>query len=357
MSLIESGIEYRQLEGVMMATRRVHLKKRADLPALLAETNRRIPSEIISGPPFSIVNFISGLSQGLLIDIGYPVNQAFKQDDIQTRKWEEIEVLSLIHQGPLGALGESYGKLYGAAQPHAIISDEYAREVYLDLSDPENCRVELQFVIHNWTELLAQNTLRVLGRRASQQVMQGIEFMDIETTVKERSAWTMAAIKRLDKLADQSQKYEILSRCSHVFPQEQIERMRMVYRNCFDQTGDLYQSVDAVIAFIKEDPVWGVEPNRQGAVIYVAKNPRDRQAYAQATTQAERRQASCYCPLLRDNLDQGMPDCYCYCGAGWERQQWEGAIGQPLHVEVVQSAARGDDRCQFAIHLPQIGER
>jgi predicted hydrocarbon binding protein len=52
-------------------------------------------------------------------------------------------------------------------------------------------------------------------------------------------------------------------------------------------------------------------------------------------------------------MGQGMPTTFCYCGAGWYRQQWEGAMGRPVTVEIVKSVLRGDDACQFAIYLPQ----
>jgi predicted hydrocarbon binding protein len=48
-----------------------------------------------------------------------------------------------------------------------------------------------------------------------------------------------------------------------------------------------------------------------------------------------------------------MSITFCFCGAGWFRQQWEGAIGKPVRIEVVKSVLKGDDVCQFAIHLPE----
>jgi len=47
-----------------------------------------------------------------------------------------------------------------------------------------------------------------------------------------------------------------------------------------------------------------------------------------------------------------MPPTFCYCGAGWYRQQWEGAVGKPVQIEIVDSLLKGDDRCTFAIRLP-----
>jgi predicted hydrocarbon binding protein len=48
-----------------------------------------------------------------------------------------------------------------------------------------------------------------------------------------------------------------------------------------------------------------------------------------------------------------MSPTFCYCSSGWERRQWEGAIGRPVRVDVVKTLLRGDDHCQFAIHLPE----
>jgi predicted hydrocarbon binding protein len=74
--------------------------------------------------------------------------------------------------------------------------------------------------------------------------------------------------------------------------------------------------------------------------------------YEKAKTAKEKRQAYCFCPLVRDYLDQDVPITFCYCGAGWYRLQWEGAIGKSVKIDVVKSVLKGDDECQFAIHLP-----
>jgi hypothetical protein len=106
--------------------------------------------------------------------------------------------------------------------------------------------------------------------------------------------------------------------------------------------------VDAVIEFMERDPGWGEKPLREGRVIYSTKKLRD----PQAQTEAEKRRAYCFCPIVRDRLDQGMSTTFCYCGSGWFRRQWEGALGRPVRIEIAQSIVKGDDVCQFAIHLP-----
>jgi len=44
---------------------------------------------------------------------------------------------------------------------------------------------------------------------------------------------------------------------------------------------------------------------------------------------------------------------FCNCGAGWYRQQWEGAIGRSVQIESVEALLKGDERCTFAVRLPE----
>ncbi len=60
------------------------------------------------------------------------------------------------------------------------------------------------------------------------------------------------------------------------------------------------------------------------------KKPRDPVGCEAARTDRERRKAYCFCPLVRNHMDQDMP----------------------VTVEIEQSVLRGDDRCGFAVRLP-----
>lgn len=347
------GIEHRRTEDSLVATIRANIKKREELFPIIDRLREAVPSAYIAGPAFCIFQFITSFADGFDAEIGIPVRQAVETAEIKTQLLPGMEVLSLVHRGPLEGLGQSLGKLFGFASEHAIISDEFYREVYLDLDDPGSSAVELQFVIHNWGKLLDQNLGRVLDEEGRRQVMEGSEALHLESEAEERYQWIKGAIQLLDGLATKEEKYEILSRCAHVFPREPIEKLRSVYVQARARTGDPLLAVDAALEFMVEDSAWGIRPVREGRVIYATKNPRDRRAYEEAETEAEKRRAYCFCPLVRDHLEDGeMPWAFCNCSAGWERQQWEGALGRSLKVDIVKSLLRGDDRCQFAIHLP-----
>jgi effector-binding domain-containing protein len=353
MSWQDLGIEHKQVSQTVAAAARITIGNRRDLPAILERLGRRIPRENVDGAPFCIVRFVTSIKDGIDAEVGFPVRRAGDTGGIATRTFPPLDVLSLLHTGPLDTLSESYGTLYRAAAEQGLISDEFAREVYLDWEMAEWDRVEVQFVLHNWNELFAANLDRVLGGEAGERVMRGLQEPSVASALDERFRWVKGAMERLDGLAREEQTYDIVSRCAHVFPEEQIEKLRAVYVDALATSDDPLDALDAVIAFMGEDPGWGRAPRREGRIIYSTKAPRDPQAYDNARSEAEAKSAYCFCPIVRNRLDRSMPPTFCYCGAGWYRQQWEGATGKAVSISIVKSILKGDDECQFAIRLPE----
>jgi effector-binding domain-containing protein len=352
MSGTKLHIEHKKIGETLAATVRRNLKNREEVHAVLRELRQLIPEEHLAGPPLCIINFVTSFEEGFDAEVGFPVTQALETGLGETRVLPAMEVLSCIHRGPVEDLRESYRRLYGYASEHGLISDEFCREVYLDPGLDGEGGIEIQFVTHKWNELLAENLARVLGEAAEQQVMQGSEALTVESLVEERFRWVRGAMERLEGLADEQDRHDVLSRCAHVFPASQIEKLRAVYEEAKDRTGEAREAVDAVIAFMGEDPGWGERPRREGNVIYSSKKPRDPEGYEKAPNRLEKRKAYCFCPLVREHLEEGMPITFCYCGAGWYRQQWEGTLGRRVTVEIVRSLLKGDDLCEFAIRLP-----
>lgn len=349
------NIEPKKLEQTLIATTRLTVKTRAEIRGTLEELAQEIPRESVAGAPFCIFQFITSVRDGYDVEIGFPVTHEIETDTLKTRLLPAMGVLSIVHRGSQKKLGEAYSQLYGYAEEHGIISDEFCREVYdMVQGEPDETQIEVQFVIHQWNDRLAKNLDRVLGEETRRVVMQGSDASSVESGVDERFRWVKGMVERLNGLADEHQKYDVLSRCAHVFPASQIAKLTAVYQETKARTQDPWQAVDAVLDFMASDPGWGEErPAREGHVIYSAKSPRDPQGYEKAESDLERRKAYCFCPLIRQHMDQGMPIDFCYCGAGWYRQQWEGAIGRPVSITLVKSVLKGDDECQFAIQLPQ----
>ena len=351
-SLKELGIEHKKLDDTLIASIRFNIKKRKELHALFNKLTQNIPKEYILGPAFCIYHYITSVKEGFDVEAGFPVSHADQTEEIKTRILPKMEVLSFTHKGPIEKMRENFRKLYYSASEYGLISDEFSIEVYLDSNNPEGNEIELQFVLHDWNRLFSENLVRVLGEEVKQEVMQGSEGLTIASLLDERFQWVKGAIERLNNLADEDQKYDIVSSCAHVFAKEPIEKIKTIFENTKKQTNDPMKAVDAVLDFMDEDSAWPKRPVRKGKIIYSTKIPRDPQGYEKATNKADKRKAYCFCPIIRNRLDEDMPITFCYCGAGWFRQQWEGALGKPVNIKIVKSVLKGDDVCQFAIHLP-----
>jgi effector-binding domain-containing protein len=352
MARTESEFNHKPLSEVMVATCHFVLPDRSKMLKVIRGLEEQIPEGVISGPPFTIVQFVTSVRDGLDAEVGFPVSKAVDTGEVRTRTVPAMEVLSIIHRGPLDDLGSSYSKLYSEAYRHGLISDEFCREIYHHLDPEGESEIEIHFVIHPWNELLAAGTESVLGEDAAESVMRGSQTLNPTSLVEERFEWVKGAMERLETFAGEEDRYDIVSRCAHVFPASQIAKLSSVYENARQTGADPIEAVDAVIAFMGEDPGWGEQPRREGRIIHSSKAPRDADGYQKAMSDLERKKAYCFCPLIREHLDQGMPATFCYCGSGWYRQQWEGALGQPVTIEIVRSLLKGDDRCEFAIQLP-----
>ncbi len=352
MSLQEAGIEYKSLADTLVATVRCQFQNRSQLHTILADAARAIPAGSMSGPAFCIFQFVSSVREGFDGEAGFPVSRPVDTAEVHSRVLPAMDVLSLTHRGPVERIKETVATLYGRAAQHGLVSDEFMREVYLDSDSPEGNEIEVQFVLHDWIGLLGRHAYRVLGDEATRDVMRGSGEISLESTAVDRFCWVKGAMERLDGVTDALQEYDVVSSCAHVFPSRQIEKLRLAYESARARADDPLEAVDAVLHLMSADPCWGERPRREGRVIYSCKKPRDPQSLEAAANRAEKRRAYCFCPIIRNHLDEGMPATFCYCGSGWYRRQWEGAVGKPVRIDIVESLLKGDDRCTFAIHLP-----
>ncbi|MBN1327146.1 MAG: GyrI-like domain-containing protein [Candidatus Cloacimonetes bacterium] len=332
-------------------TKVMNLKNRIEIFAALEDMHKYMEPDKVTGPDFCIFMFISSYSSGFEVKFGFPVESGWPGNEkLKVEQLPNLEVLSMKHSGNSTEINKSYGKLYQYAASKGLISDEFCREVY-HLNDKGEKEIELQFVIHNWINLLSANLDSVLQSEKRAEIMTDAERLVLDSDETQRFQWIKEMMKRLDEKTSETERYEILTRCAHVFPAGQLKKLAETYQKSLTQNKNHLEAVDAVIEFIRQDPGWGKVPVRKGNTILSTKNPSNPKAYEEAETEAEKRKAYCFCSQIRNNLEAGLSPTYCYCGAGWERQQWEAALGRPVKVEVLKSLLKGDDCCQFAIDI------
>lgn len=131
---------------------------------------------------------------------------------------------------------------------------------------------------------------------------------------------------------------------------EQMETCQREGRLFFAQ-----EVTDEVLDFIRNEPEMGGGA-RVGNIVYETKIPFLTREYLAESDPMLKRYYYCHCPWAREAVKSGekVAPIFCNCSAGFHKKPWEGALGQKIEVEVLESVLKGDDRCRFAIHLPEI---
>jgi effector-binding domain-containing protein len=342
MSFEESGIVHKRLGEMLIASLRFQMEEREELVAKLEELRNEC-QEYIAGPAFAIFYWDTGL-EGTDTEACFPVTDPVERGEIKSRMQVGGEVFTTIHRGPHDDIEDSYRRLGARLVEHGLNPENLSREVFLELfpDTPQKNVTEIQVSFVNWEQRLADNLERVLGAGVCADLVQDSDQISLGSSREVRKAWVNRALEGLEAQTTEEQRFDVLSRCAHIFSAKRIERVRAVYERNLD--------VDEALKAMEEDPDWYEKPVRDGDIIYVTKVPRNRQGYEEATDEAEKKTHYCHCALIR-HKPADMHPAFCYCGAGWYRQIWEGILGRPVRVEILKSLTKGDETCQFAIHL------
>lgn len=346
-------IQHIEQKEALFACTRFTMHRYTEVQTRLLELRSVIPENIISGPPILIHHYVSSVAEGTLVELGFPVRRKVTKEDIITRTLQRVKCLSISHTGPIEQLSDVYGALFSYSGEKGIISDEYGIEILHDIKNLNNCIIEARLVVHPWENLFRENLIRTLGEEESNYIFDRWETLSTHSDLNDRFEKVKKAVGRLEETADEFDIFDCVSSCAHVFPKEQVQKLRNTFLKAREQGHSGLEAVDRVIEFMDSDPGWGEKAIREGHTIYSSKGPRNRKAFESAQTPAEKAEAACFCPIIRTKLNDGMPLSFCYCGSGWYRQQWEGATGLPVRVEIISSLLKGDTECRFAIHLPK----
>ncbi len=343
----DGPIIYKKLAPVQIAYIKTQVDTRDQIPSLF-DRLRAVCGEAIRGSATAIFHG-GAVKDGFLIEAAFPVTDPVEKGDIHSRILEAAPALIMLHHGPHQAIRDSVRKIYDYLDAHAWTTALFRREVYqvIDPVEPQNNVTELQVILHMWDRLFAESAEKTLGITACRQLMQGIESITPGSSFEAYTSWIQGAISRLDALTDDGEaKYQVLSRCAHVFPQERIDGLRDIY---------MHGSIDDVLHEMYRDDFWYEKPVRRGSVIFMRKNPFDPDGYQKAATPAERRKAYCHCSFVHPYLEEipsKLSPTFCLCGAGWYRRLWEGILEQPVKIEHVETLLRGNDQCTLTISLP-----
>lgn len=343
----ENQVLFQKLSAMQVACIKAQVANRDQLMPLIDRLRQACGAAAV-GPVMAI--FHGGASkEGFVVEVAAPVSEPVNEGEVYSRLLEAASALTLRHMGSHQTIRETVLKIYADGGKLAGTTGLLRREIYtvLDAERPENNITEVQVLMHEWDNLLAEGAEKVLGAEARSSLMQGIESIPPNTPFEAYLSWLEGAMTRLDTLTDdEEKKCQVVSRCAHVFPQERIDLLRSIYEK---------GGIDEVLREMYTDYEWYENPVRRGNVLYMRKIPYDPEAYARAETPAERRKAYCHCRFVHPYLDEipaRLSTTFCYCGAGWYRRLWEGILGRPVKIQHVETLLRGHDQCTLTITLP-----
>lgn len=345
MSLKELGIVHKQIEPILV----VYTNFRGEIKDIPSKIEK-FREEITFFSPRLIITVIDyGVYSegGSDIDICIPIDEDFDKEGFKVKTLEEVEVLSIVHNGFYNKLSETSQKLFNYFSEYAVLGTTKIRLVIqeFDKREPDKNRIEIQGILHQWDNRLQKNLDRVLdNKEKSKSIMKHKELFSIETSKNEKAHWIKSVLKELDKVTNDYQKYDILSSCAHEFSHKRIDKLRDIYV----KTGD----IDTVLEEMHKDYLWYENPARKGNAIYTTKIPYNLEGYKNAKTLDEKKRNYCHCALVRDYWNEGISTTFCNCSAGWYRQIWEGILKKPVRIEILKTLLKGDETCEFAIHLP-----
>lgn len=316
----------------------------------------------ITGPALCLYHE-SNPTGGYDMEVCVPVEAPITTHNVTSRMLPGGVMATSTHTGPPDTIRETWRLMYRlAGDANVAFAEGPGREVYLEqgpehadkTSDKDTANDVIQ-VMHPalqplWLDRLRNGLDQHVDTATRDQIMAGHGDLRPDDPPEVQAAWAKNMIDRLDDtIPNEAARQQIMTGCAHVFPAGRIAYARAEYERL---DGD----IDALLTFLHADPVaYFSTPRREGNRIITSKNPYDRQGYETATTAAEKQAAYCHCPMIKAAIrdETGVSGTYCYCGSGWFSRLWGGILDQPVAVEVLESVLQGDERCTFAVLLPE----
>lgn len=342
MSTDTSRFIFKEINSMLVAGYRASIKQRTEIPPRFKYL-REVCNDCIMGPGMVIFRYDTGVKDAFDVEVAFPVSKEYNDELVRSYTLEAVAAMSYSWKGHKSDLATAWRDLRSYANSRGMPHGLSPREVYHEDPMTEEFDVELLATFHDWDRRFYESLDSVLGSTARAEVMKGFDALTPHTEGSARGRAVIDAITKLDSLATEAQKYEIISSCAHVRPTEEIMKLKEVF--------DRNRNVDEFLEELGRSLPFLVKPYREGNIIYQSKPPADPDAYKKAETQEELIKAACFCPIIQATMDK-MPRSFCYCGAGWSQQLYETVLGEKLRIEIAETVIDGGKLCKYAIHLP-----
>lgn len=218
----------------------------------------------------------------------------------------------------------------------------------------------------------------VLGSEKTCRIFNSINVPESGAPPETAVGFTQKLMENLEKELSAEERRKALTANAHGIPSEAFAREAALFRESESlerYLSDFHRrSVETLQKHSDSGKVWFeqiitqpvvdlVKENREilggvldrGKILWT-KIPYDAQAWLLEKDRDKRRYYACHCPMAREVLNiQGerIPRDWCNCTSGYIQQRFNAIFGEKVQVDLLETVLDGDDRCRFAIHVPQ----
>lgn len=224
---------------------------------------------------------------------------------------------------------------------------------------------------------MGERLAKIAGEETRRKVFQGFELPPLGASPENYSKLTQMILNRLETELSSETCKKILTWNYHKIPvtafteeKERFEKAGSIDEYLKDKHKRL---IDELNEAMKQGQMWyeqEITPEvlefvrdnqeictgaRSGDKIYVTKIPYAGRHYLKEEDPTLKRYYACHCPLARSTIREGklsISPTFCYCSGGYEKLHFDVIFNEPVEVELLESALKGDMRCRFAITIP-----
>jgi hypothetical protein len=149
-----------------------------------------------------------------------------------------------------------------------------------------------------------------------------------------RAEWTKEAMRNLDENVDEVTREEIM----HGLGVNCANHNVSVVKAALKRRGK-HETLDAFIDAEIRKPQVGTSLERDGESLILSYLPRQFS-----------HPMRCYCGLVNKLPEsENISPTYCQCSVAFVETWWSAVVGEPVEVQLLESAITGSDRCRFRI--------
>jgi len=225
---------------------------------------------------------------------------------------------------------------------------------------------------------IGERLATIAGEEVQKRVFRGIKMPPLGSPQEDYPPLTHKIVERMEAELPIEMCREILTWNYHKVPVESFKEMKERFEKAksIDEflADEHKRFVEELAGYMKEGRLWyeqEITPDvlefirnnqevnlgiRHGDKIYMTKMPFAPKQYLTEKDPTIKRYYTCHCQLVRTAVRDGKPNIsstFCYCSAGFEKLRFDVIFGEPVKIELLESALKGDSRCRFSITIPK----